>query len=159
MYFGMSRALKKIPTKINIMKTTKILLQPTIKIVLLIAALLFSSGIFAQKSFNQFEMKNVSSQLIRSSSDIIAEITSSFRTDVFIEEQIMLEDWMVDLNIFATNNKRKNITVDSETGNFEETKLELEGWMMDINWDYINNEHFKEDTLKLEKWMCCPQNW
>lgn len=141
------------------MKTTKNLPQPAIKIAVIVAALLFSSGIFAQKSFNQFEGKNISQKLIRTSSDILADIATSFRTDVFIEEQISLEDWMIDLEKFAKDYKNTATAENIETPQFEEPKIQIEDWMMVSDWNYIKNEHFKEDTLKLEKWMCCPRNW
>jgi len=141
------------------MKTTNIFPQPTIKIALILVALLFSSGIFAQKSFKQFEIKNVSDKLIRSSSDIIADITSTFRTDVFIEKQISLEDWMMDLEEFATDYESISTNENSESLYFEEPKMEMEDWMMEPDWDYIKDDNFKEAVLTLENWMCCPWNW
>lgn len=122
-------------------------------------AILFSSGIFAQKSITHYDMKNISNELLRSSYDIIAEIKSSFESDFFFEPQINLEEWMIDLNIFAGKTEEKSIIECEESIEFYEPQLEIENWMMDSDWNYINEDYFIEDILKLEEWMCCPRNW
>ncbi len=133
--------------------------KQTIKIALFFVAIFCSSGIFAQKSINHFEMKNVSNALLRSSYDIISEIKTSFESDFFFEPQISLEEWMIDLNIFAGNSNETSNTESIEDNQFSEPIQELDDWMMDFDWNYINNDHFHEEKLIMEEWMCCPRKW
>ena len=126
---------------------------------ILLVALLISSGLFAQKSLNYFEVKNVSNEILRSSYDILAEIKSAFETDFFFEEPIKLEEWMLDLNLFAKDSKDECTSVENNMiTNFEDSQ-DIEDLMMETDWNYILNENFKDEVLKLEKWMCCPDEW
>ncbi|MCF8377990.1 MAG: hypothetical protein K9H49_00345 [Bacteroidales bacterium] len=141
------------------MKTTVNQSKPSFRIALLIAAILFCPGIFAQKSFNNLGARTVSDNFIRSSNEIMSELTSTFKTDVFIEEQMSLEDWMIDLKKFADKYDYNSISESKEESEYKEPKLELDDWMNESDWNYLKNDNFKEDVLKLEKWMCCPRNW
>jgi hypothetical protein len=63
----------------------------------------------------------------------------------FVEENIELENWMIDLDEWAEN-------MTGEEGEFIEDELQLEEWMMH-DW-YDNQGHGQ-----IEGWMIAPLSW
>ena len=120
--------------KIKTMKTKTNQQGITAKLSLLIVAMFFSLGIFAQNSVASYQIKSLSDNLIISSDEIISSLKVSIETDFFYEDQINLEEWMIDLEKFADNSKSSLVEEDE----FTEEELNLEEWMIDTDW--INKE-------------------
>lgn len=127
----------------------------TARVALLIVAIFFSLGIFAQKSITNYQIKSLNENLLLSSDEIISSLRVSIETDFFYEDQINLEDWMIDLEKFAKNSKPSTIVEDE----FIEEELELEEWMIDTDWLKKDCDYFYEAPLQFEDWMCCPKEW
>lgn len=127
----------------------------TARVTLLIVAIFFSLGIFAQKSITNYQIKSLSENLVLNSDEIINSLKVSTETDFFYEDQINLEDWMIDLEKFAKNSKSSTIIEDK----FTEEELCLEEWMIDTDWLNKECDYFYEAPLQFEDWMCCPKEW
>ena len=127
----------------------------TAKLSLLIVAMFFSLGIFAQNSVASYQIKSLSDNLIISSDEIISSLKVSIETDFFYEDQINLEEWMIDLEKFADNSKSSLVEEDE----FTEEELNLEEWMIDTDWINSDCDYFYEAPLQFEDWMCCPREW
>ncbi|MFW5645027.1 MAG: hypothetical protein ACOCZL_03870 [Bacteroidota bacterium] len=134
--------------------------------ILMAAAILLSSGIYAQKSFSSFDLKNYSSELFRSTNQIISALNTAKEQKAFYEEEILLEEWMIDLEtwmkkIDTSTNKiiKEENTLNAEEKNevIRENELELENWM--LNYDWIEKEYFQEEELAMEDWMIYPKMW
>ena len=137
------------------MKTNTYQHQISIKAMLLITAMFFSLGIFAQNSLGNYEIKSLSDNLISSSEEVISSLIISIETDFFYEDQINLEEWMIDLDKFSNNNASSI----AENNIFIEEEQLLEDWMISTNWLNLGYEVFYEAPLQLEEWMCCPREW
>ncbi len=137
------------------MKTKTNQQEITAKLSLLIVAMFFSLGIFAQNSVASYQIKSLSDNLIKSSDEIIRSLKVSNETDIFYEDQINLEEWMIDLEKFGKNSK-SSITEEVE---FVEEELDLEEWMIDTDWIKKECDYFYEAPLQFEEWMCCPKEW
>lgn len=125
-----------------------------------------SSGIYAQKSLNSFDIKKYTSDLFQSTNEIIFAINSSKEQKAFYEEDILLEEWMIDLELWADKmdsslneaSKETNAPAIKEDSEFIlENELELEDWMLYYEW--IHTEIFQEEELTMEDWMVYPKMW
>ncbi len=136
------------------------------KTVLLITAIMISSGIYAQKSLNSFHLNKYTAELFQSTNEIISALNSSKEQKAFYEEDILLEEWMIDLESWANqmdssknqspaNNNTQEVNEENEV--ILENELELEDWMLHIDW--IQLEYFEEEELTMETWMIYPKMW
>ena len=133
--------------------------------VLIITAIMISSGIYAQKSLNSFYLNKYTAELFQSTNEIISALNSSKEQKAFYEEDILLEEWMIDLESWANkmdsskNQAPANNTrgVNEENEVLLENELELEDWM--LNSDWIQVEFVEEEDLTLEAWMMYPKMW
>lgn len=134
--------------------------------VLIITAIMISSGIYAQKSLNSFYLNKYTAELFQSTNEIISALNSSKEQKAFYEEDILLEEWMIDLESWANkmdssrnqapaNNNNRGINEENEV--LLENELELEDWMLHADW--IQIEYVEEEELTLEAWMMYPKMW
>ena len=152
--------------KIKTMKAKTDQLTITIKVAFLSIAIFFSIEIFAQSSIGNYDIKNLSANLIQSSDDIISAYKNSIASDFFYEDQINLEEWMINLEEFTTGSSSSSIEISdhslSETDLnliFTDEELILEDWMTCSDWSSNNYDYFYEEALQMEEWMCCPREW
>jgi len=151
------------------MKTQFVNIKKLLKGFILVSATLFlSQGLQAQKSIKSYEFKELTTNLFKSSDEILAAMKSVKFKKAFYEEEIVLEQWMTDLNYWAKNldssavigdNKEPvkiNVESELETEVLEES-LELEDWM--LNYEWIEKENIMEEELKFEDWMQSPKKW
>jgi len=138
----------------------------TLKVAFLSIAIFFSIGIFAQNSIGNYDIKSLSANLIKSSDNILSAYKNSVATDFFYEDQINLEEWMINLEEFATGISSSLIEISEPTLSeadlnliFTEEELILEDWMICSDWDSNDGDYFYEEALQMEKWMCCPREW
>ena len=101
----------------------------------LIFALVFGIGMVA--STNAFPIDPISFSTDKAVS----------KTEVIVEKEIKLQDWMVDADVLATRN-----------GVARENKLELENWMIDGAWTKKESSNTPEAELKVEDWMLASFN-
>lgn len=147
------KALKK-----NINRITKISF-------LVLAAMLISLGVNGQKSLKAFELKDLSASIFSTTEEIITAMKESKERKAFYEEEILLEEWMTDLDYWAksmdsasiANKKSMKSETSKEEAEILDESLEIEEWMLNYNW--IEKENFDEEELKLEDWMNSPRNW
>ena len=152
--------------KNNTMKALKLNINKILKALLIVvAAFQFNSGLFAQKSFRNNDLKSITANIFRSSEEIILAIRTSAEKRAFLEEEILLEDWMTNLDGWMkkmdtasskTVSKENTVIMETEMELIDES-LEMEDWMLDSNW--LEKESFEEEDLKLEEWMKYPKNW
>lgn len=150
------RTMKAIRNKIS--RITKIS-------ILSLATILISSGMNGQKSLKSFELNDLTGNLFSTTEEIITAMKEVKEKKAFYEEDILLEEWMADLDYWAKSHDSASSAneVTSGSGNLGteseimEENLELEDWMLNYNW--IEHENFDEQELKLEGWMKNPENW
>lgn len=136
------------------LNTSKILRKTS----LMICASMLFAGLFAQKSLNSFELKQYTSDLFKSSAEIISAMNSTKEKKAFYEEEILLEEWMLNLEHWVEKmDSSTNRAVDINTEVIIEEELELESWMTDYKW--IQTGYFYEEELTLENWMKHPMMW
>ena len=132
------------------------------KITFLIAAGMISLNLQSQKSINNFEFQKFTDNLIKSTDQIMNAFAESVNTSNTFDEEIVLEDWMMDLDKWV-------ISMDSgsamstgsylENENFTEEDLKFEDWMFTTDW--IKKEGSTEPDIQLnfEDWMLNPFEW
>lgn len=125
---------------------------------LFILAIMMSAGLFAQRSFNSVELKQYASELFQSTGEITSAINSVKEKRAFYEEDILLEEWMIDLGHWVEKMDTFAGSETEEVKNEEliiEENLELENWMIDLKeWKCPEKEVFYEEEMELEPWMC-----
>ena len=92
-------------------------------------------------------------------------MTATKEIKAFYEEEILLEEWMTDLEFWARSMdssavdefKSSKVKTPEAEEEIIEQDLEIEEWMLNFNW--INKELFEEEELKFENWMVYPKNW
>jgi hypothetical protein len=149
------------------MKTKKIYNQRSLKgILTVIAIALFSFSANAQQSLKSFEMRQYTSSLFNSSTEIMTAMNAAKEKKAFYEKEIHLEEWMMDLENWIENVDSSVMNSgelemapasELEEGEIMETELEMESWMFSANW--IEKDIFVEEELVLEEWMKHPKMW
>lgn len=133
---------------------------------LLFASLFLSLNLNAQLSAKSYEWKKVGAEILTSKEQIKNALLGVKTKNAFSEEEILLEDWMTDLNSWlriVDSSEMEN--ADAEPVSYAlpleaeilDENLELENWMLDANW--IFNESFVDEELSFENWMDSPKNW
>lgn len=138
------------------------------KLSLVIVAILFSSSLFAQKSFNSFDLKNSTNELFKKSSEEIADAFFSKKEDIK-EEEVSFEEWMIDLENFSKGLDSSALSKESlkETMSAEEMEemeilneeVELEVWMTELDWNYMSTDFLNEAVIEIEDWMTDLKKW
>jgi hypothetical protein len=129
------------------------------------SAIMMSTGVFAQKSLKTFDIKDLTASLFSTTEEIVTAMKESKEKKAFYEDDILLEEWMTDLDYWAKSMDSSSIEkgksakpmIPGEETEIIEESLEIEEWMLDYNW--IEKEDFEEEELKLEDWMQNPENW
>ena len=139
------------------MKTTRTIKRG----ILALAMVALTIPAFSQKSFNQFDFKKVTDNILKSTEDIRNAITESFAGDYFYEAQISLEDWMLDLKKFnnridSLSEYKSSMTEEIE---FIDSEIELESWMMEGDWSISYDLRLDEPEMEVEAWMESPMTW
>jgi hypothetical protein len=102
-------------------------------------------------SFNREANANNNSKLstpTRGASSII-------EIEPIIENNLIIEDWMIDDQHWITTNTKLN------NNELMEEEIEIEDWMSDDNFFKFNSMHFtfNEEPLQIEKWMSDNSYW
>lgn len=142
----------------KIMKTPKCSTRKILKkISLSILAIIISTGMFAQKSLNTFDLKQYASDLFQTTAEIITEMNKVKEKRAFYEEEIRMEEWMINLEQWAEKTDSFGNSGNKENKIGEvilEERFELENWMMDLKeWKCPEKEIFTEEEMDLEQWM------
>lgn len=139
-------------------------------ITLMILALFISSTINAQMSATNLDFKSVTNSIIKRSTE---EIRSAFegRNEIFFEEEIPFEEWMMNLKEFEKNtdssilrkNNSSELPSDKSLNNNDgdeeyEKDILIEEWMISYNWESADKLN-PDGNLALEKWMSSPKSW
>lgn len=130
------------------------------KIVMLVMAGMISINLYSQKSIGNYELQKISSNLFSSTEEIMRAFAGHSSVDLFFEEELEFEGWMIDLKRWImsidTGSAIQNI-MDAEAGAVLEEEIIFEDWMFQINWgDYIPTS---DEEIELEQWMMNPFEW
>ena len=125
------------------MKTLRNIQISTKGMAILLAGILLSTGLFAQKT----ELKTLPVSFLRTTDQIVYAMLGVSEANVFIEEKVELEDWMTDLNKWA---EAVELTEETE---FSEDNMQLEDWMTRTDWIQEEKQMPMDDTLQMESWM------
>ncbi len=134
-------------------------------------ALSISAGLFSQKSVLKYEIQQFTNNVFSSTEEILSAFSFSYE-ETMIEEDVRFEDWMMDLEKWATKmdsmtKKDEKETLNSKEVEFTEDQIDFESWMFDSNWlnesKHFNHSEKKEinteSELQLEAWMSKPGEW
>jgi len=163
---------QKKHSKPNTMKTISTIRRKGRGIIAILFVLMMSgSGLHAQKSLNRLEIQDLSGIILKGMKEISIALEIQKEISVVMEEEIILEDWMMNLEKWAKSldssdvNKNNSASSLQEQDMIYESELELEGWMLN-SWkvnatdkeQMVKNSSFDEE-LELESWMTSPAFW
>ncbi len=132
------------------------------KFVVLVVAGMISVTLYSQKSITSYELQKFTTSLFSSTEQIMKAFAGNTSADLFFEEEIEFEEWMMDLNKWIISIDTGSVTKKAagpETGEVLDEEMHFEDWMFRTDWVKDIKTSAIDEEMEFEDWMMRPFDW